>query len=131
MASIQRIKSKLTNEISYRVQVRVKGHETQGKTFPNKKEALEWATGVEAAIREARNFPHKKAMRTMFADVVDRYRKEVLKGTKREDKCNQHLDWWLEKFVGKTLVEITPDAVAAARDVLASGTYKRAKQQIN
>jgi len=42
MASIQRIKSPLTGEVSYRVQVRVKGHAPQGKTFPNRKEAQQW-----------------------------------------------------------------------------------------
>jgi hypothetical protein len=57
MASIQRIISPLTNEVFYRAQVRVKGHETQSGTFPNKKEAQAWSSGVEAAIREGRNFP--------------------------------------------------------------------------
>jgi len=42
MASIQRIVSSLTGEVSYRAQVRVKGHAPQGKSFPNKKEANDW-----------------------------------------------------------------------------------------
>jgi integrase len=67
MPSIQRVVSPLTGEVSYRAQVRVKGHEPQGKTFPNKKEAAAWATSIESAIREARYFPHQKASRTPFA----------------------------------------------------------------
>ena len=39
MASIQRVVSPLTREISYRAQVRVKGRTSQSATFPNKKEA--------------------------------------------------------------------------------------------
>ena len=75
MASIQKLKSDLTGETSYRVQVRVKGHPTQGKTFPNIKEAERWGSSIETAIRENRFFPHAKASRTSFVEVVMRYRK--------------------------------------------------------
>jgi len=130
MASIQKLKSSLTGQVTYRAQVRVKGHETQGRTFPNKKDAERWANGVEAAIREGRNFPHMKAMRTTFAEVVTRYREHFVKGTKREKDSGLHLDWWLERFAGKTLAEITADKLAEARDELAAGTYRRAKPQV-
>lgn len=43
MASIQRIVSPLTNAVSYRAQVRLKGRPAQSETFPNRKEALQWA----------------------------------------------------------------------------------------
>lgn len=131
MASIQKIKAPITNRISYRAQVRVKGHETQSKTFPNKREAQQWATGVEAAIRENRNFPHLRAMRTSFSEVATRYRESVLIGSKRAVKYDQHLQWWEKKLVGKTLGEITPDVVAKARDELAAGTYARGKERVN
>jgi len=131
MASIQRIVSPLTKEVSYRAQVRVKGHATQGKTFPNKKEAQQWANSIEAAIRENRYFPHAKASRTLFAEVAQRYRDSVLRGSKREVKHGQHLDWWLERFAGKSIAEITPDLVAQARDDLAAGTYTRGKERTN
>jgi len=129
MASIQRIVSPLTKEVSYRAQVRVKGHATQGKTFPNKKEAQQWANSVEAAIRENRYFPHAKASRTLFADVAQQYRDSVLQGSKREPNQGRHLDWWIERFAGKTLAEITPDLIAQARDELAAGTYTRGKER--
>jgi len=35
------------------------------------------ATSIEAAIRENRYFPHAKASRTLFAEVVARYRETV------------------------------------------------------
>ena len=43
MASIQRIVSPLTKDVSYRAQVRVKGRAAQSATFPNRKEAEAWA----------------------------------------------------------------------------------------
>lgn len=131
MASIQRIVSSLTREVSYRAQVRVKGHAPQGKTFPNKKEAQQWANSIEAAIRENRYFPHAKAARTLFADLVVRYRNGVLKDMRPSSRVcrEQHLVWWLERFASKTVGEITPDLIAEARDELAAGSFARGKER--
>ena len=54
MASIQRIVSPLTGAVSYRAQVRVKGRSSESETFPNRKEAKDWAASIETAIREGR-----------------------------------------------------------------------------
>lgn len=131
MASIQRVVSPLTNEISYRAQVRVKGHATQGKTFPNKKEAQQWANSIEAAIRENRYFPHAKASRTLFVDLIERYRADVLPQLKASGRParERHLNWWKNRFMGKTVGEITSDIVAEARDELAKGSYVRGKER--
>lgn len=108
MASIQRIKS----------EVRVKGHAAQSQTFPNKREAQAWASSVESAIRENRYFPHAKAGRTLFVELIERYRREVLPQFKVSGRGTreQHLDYWRERLVGKVLGEVTPDVVAKARD---------------
>jgi hypothetical protein len=50
VASIQRIVSPRTQEVTYRVQVRPKGREPESATFPNLKEAKAWAISVEAAL---------------------------------------------------------------------------------
>ena len=78
MASIQRITSPLTGETSYRAQVRVKGQKAQSQTFPNRKEAVNWANSVETSIRENRFFPQAKASRLTFSSIVERYLREVL-----------------------------------------------------
>ncbi|HET9107793.1 MAG TPA: hypothetical protein VFN79_11440, partial [Steroidobacteraceae bacterium] len=81
-ASLQRIVSPLTKDVSYRAQVRVKGRgwrqqllsakvlivARQGRsaasaTFPNLKEAEAWVASIETAIREGRHFPHAAAKR--------------------------------------------------------------------
>ena len=46
MASIQRIVSPLTKDVSYRAQVRVKGRSSESATFPNRKEAEAWAVRI-------------------------------------------------------------------------------------
>jgi len=131
MASIQKLVSPLTAEVSYRAQVRVRGYPVQSKTFPNKKEATQWANSLEAAIRENRFFPQAKASRTTFAEVVERYRSSMLNDSNWGKKFDQNLEWWLNQFSGLTLSEITPDRVASARDELATGTYVRGKSYKN
>ena len=129
MASIQRVESPLTGSISYRAQVRVKGRPALSETFPNRKEAKDWAASVEAAIREGRHFPHMRAKRMTFAGLADRYRTSVLADVKALSKATreQHLKWFAEFFLGQTVAEITPDRVAEARDALAAETFSRGK----
>jgi integrase len=131
MASIQRIVSPLTKAISYRAQVRVKGRPAQSETFPNIKEAKAWAASTESAIREGRHFPHLRSKRTMFAELVQRYRDTIVKEARDSSKAvrEQHLVWWNDRFAGRTLAEITPDLVAEAREALASETFTRGKVQ--
>ena len=95
MASIQRIVSSLTKDVCYRAQVRVKGRPTESKSFTNRKDAKEWAAALESAIRDARYFPSRKAQRTLLAELIERYRRDVLKDPSRE----AHLDWWKERFL--------------------------------
>lgn len=78
MASIQRIVSPLTNAVSFRAQVRVKGRPAQSETFPNRKEAQQWAQSIETAIREGRHFPHAAARRTSFDALAKDYTETVL-----------------------------------------------------
>lgn len=133
MASIQRIKSPLTGSISYRVQVRVKGRPALSETFPNQLEAKKWGAATETAIREGKHFPHLKAGKTTFAALVDRYTENVLKDAKPKAQLNvgKQLKWWNERFAGLTLVELTADRIAEARDVLAGETFSRGKARTN
>jgi hypothetical protein len=129
MASIQRLMSPLTGRISYRVQVRLKGHPTQSATFRNRKDAERWASSIESAIREARHFPRSRAQRISFAELTQRYRDSILTEAKPSGRANteRHIAWWLGRFGTLTLAEITPDRIALARDALASQTFTRGK----
>ena len=66
MASIQRIVSPHTKDVSYRAQVRVKGRSSESATVPSRKAAEAWPASIETAIRERRHFPHAAAKRTSF-----------------------------------------------------------------
>jgi integrase len=130
MASIQRVVSALTGDVSYRAQVRVKGRASQSATFPNRREAQQWAQSIEAAIRENRYHPHLRGARTTFADLVRKY--EASAAFKRIKESGQksrkaHLRFFLDEWAGLTLAEIQPDRIAEARDKLAAGTFTRAK----
>lgn len=129
MASIQRIVSPLTNAIAYRVQVRVKGQAAQSETFPNRKEAEQWARSIEAAIREGRHFPHAAAKRTSFDALARDYTDTVLVdfGPKEKATRVRQLAWWSKQFAGLSLAEITADRISQARDKLLNETFTRGK----
>jgi integrase len=129
MASIQRIASPLTGEISYRAQVRVKGQKAQSQTFPNRKEAQQWANSIETSIRENRFFPQAKATRLTFRSIVERYLRDSIGnlGVTEQAARKQQLKWWANYFDGKVLSEVTAELVAEGRDALASEAYARGK----
>jgi integrase len=131
MASIQTIKSKITGAIAYRAQVRVKGHPPESQTFSTRKKAESWAKALESAVEDGRHFPQRKSRRTLFAELVNRYRESALKELPQvsAEKRGQHLDWWVKRFGGKTLAEITPDAIAEVRDALAAEKFTRGKER--
>jgi integrase len=131
MASIQRRTSPRTGRVSYRVQVRLRGHASQSGTFRRRKDAERWASSIEAGIREGRYFPYALARRTRFADLVQRYRLSVLADASPAQRTNaeRQLAWWLARLGALTLAEITPDRIAEARDTLASQPFMRARCQ--
>jgi integrase len=129
MASIQRIVSPLTKDVSYRAQVRVKGRSSESATFPSRKKAEAWAASIETAIREGRHFPHAAAKRTSFDALAKDYAETVLADFD-EVQCRARtlqLNWWSKQFAGKSVAEITADAVSKARDVCAAETFTRGK----
>ncbi len=129
MASIQRIVSPLTKDVSYRVQVRVKGRAAESQTFPNLKEAKAWAASIETAIREGRHFPHAAARRTNFDAMAKDYVETVLADFDEKEKATRvrQLKWWSGQFAGLTLAEITADRISKARDKLSAEAFTRGK----
>jgi len=129
MASIQRIVSPLTKEVSYRAQVRVKGRASESETFTSRAKAESWAKSIESAIEEGRHFPHAAARRTSFDALTEDYVKTVLAEfdeTQRKTRTKQ-LMWWAKRFAGLTVAQITADVIATARDACAVETFTRGK----
>jgi integrase len=129
MASIQRLASARTGRISYRVQIRLRGHAALSETFRNRKDAARWAGSIETGILEGRHFPNARGQRISFACVVQRYRQALLSDASPSRRVNteRHISWWLECFGSLTLAAITPDRIAAARDALAMQPFARGK----
>jgi integrase len=132
MASIQKIKSPLTGEISYRAQIRVKGR-SESATFPLKSEAVEWAGKIETAIREGKHFPHAAARRTTFDALAESYVKNALDDMDEKQRATriQQVTWWSGQFKGRTVVEITPDVIKATRSACADEKFTRGKEREN
>jgi integrase len=131
MASIQRLTSPLTGRISYRVQIRLKGHPALSETFRKRKDAERWAASNESAILEGRHFPRSRAQRITFAALVQRYRETTLADASPSRSANseRHIAWWMHRLGGLSVAEITPDRIAEARDVLAAQPFTRGRTQ--
>jgi integrase len=121
MAQIHERKSP-TGKVSWRVRVRLKGQAPQTSTFASKTKAVLWAQQMEADIRAGRAFLGTEARRRTLADLLARYREEILpqyspfERRKRELK----LSWWETQLGYARLADLTPARIAEYRTLLAN-----------
>lgn len=129
MAYIQERKDSQGN-ISYRVQVRLKGHPLQTATFERKTDAKKWAQDIESAIRDGRHFKTTEAKKHTLGDLADRYIRDVLPTKpKSEAKQKAQMEWWKAELGNYTLADITPALISEKRDLLLQGTtYRKTKR---
>jgi integrase len=132
MASIQKITSPLTGDVSYRAQIRVGGR-SESATFPRKDEAKEWAASIETAVRQGKHFPHAAARRVTFDTLAEAYVKNALGDMDEKQRATrvQQVTWWSTQFKGRTVVEITSEVIKTARDACAAETFTRGKPREN
>ncbi len=108
-------------KITYRVRVRLKGYPIQTATFDRLTDAKKWTQQTEAAIREGRHFKIAEAKKHTFAEMVDRYIRDVLPSKpKQQDKQTQQLNWWKSKLGHYLLADVTPALIVQYRDELGS-----------
>ena len=107
----------------YRVKVRRRGYSTQTATFSRLTDARKWGQMTEVAIEEGRHFKTTEAKRHTLAELVDRYRREVLPGKSASSiyMQTQQLGWWKEQLGVHVLADITPSLIAEYRDKLTRG----------
>ena len=77
MANIEKRISR-EGKTSYRVKIRLKGFPSQSATFERLTDARKWTQQTESAIREGRHFKTTEAKRHTLAELIDRYKREVL-----------------------------------------------------
>ncbi len=127
MASIQKRTSSDGN-VSYRVQVRLKGHPSETASFERLTDAKKWAQHTEAAIREGRHFKTSQAKKHTMDEAIDRYFKEVL--AHRDNPVNQitYLNWWKQAIGGYSLADVTAPLIVEHRATLLGSTNKYGRE---
>lgn len=129
MAYIQERKNS-NGEVTYRVQVRLKGAPTQSATFTRKTDAKRWVQQMESAIREGRYFKSSEAKRHTVTEMIERYTRDVLdKHPKKKRDQSHHLAWWKEEIGNYALSDITPARLVECRDKLGNGITRRHTQR--
>lgn len=125
MASIEK-RTNQDGKFRYRVKIRLKGFPVQTASFERLTDAKKWAQHTESAIREGRHFKIVEAKKHTFAEMIDRYIKDVLPSKpKQAVKQTQQLGWWKEKIGSYLLSDITPALIVQYRDELSNGlTYR-------
>lgn len=110
-------------KITHRVRIRMKGFPVQTASFDRLTDARRWAQQTEAAIREGRYFKTREAQRHTLAELIDRYKVDVLPHKKGRVVQIQgaQLAWWREQLGTYTLADLTPPLLAQYRDKLTAG----------
>jgi hypothetical protein len=82
--------------ISWRARVTVKGQPLQVKTYRRKTDAVEWAAKTEAVLRDGQALPGREARRRTVADLIERYRLEIVPAYSRREQAQRlgKLAWW-------------------------------------
>lgn len=118
MAAIEKRTNK-KGEISYRVKIRMLGHEPETATFTSLTKAKRWAQDTESAMRDGRHFKTSEAKKHTLEDAIDKYIKEVLPlKPKNAANTKAHLLWWKEQIGVKVLADVTPVLIGKKRDEL-------------
>ena len=125
MASFQKRKSP-SGEISYRVQVRLKGHPEARATFKRLTDARMWAQSTEAAMRERRYFKTSVAQKHTVAEMIDRYIDKLKRERpKRYKDTATTLSWWKQNFGYCVLADLSRSVITDKIDFIAKRTVER------
>jgi len=116
MATISRYTDK-SGKPTWQAKVRRKGFPLRTMTFPTKVQAQEWARRIEADMDIAVHPTNNRAEQTTLADILARYRDEVVpthRGAKHE---TQRISQLLREPMSEcTMAELTPGIIAHWRD---------------
>lgn len=119
MANIQK-RTTQDGKVSYRAQVRLKGHPAQTATFQRLTDAKRWAQDTESAIRQGRYFGRSQDRTRTVADLLNAYRERVLAQMpdSAQRKRGPQLDWWEGQLGVYALTDVSGRLLGEARDRL-------------
>ncbi|MEM7175228.1 MAG: site-specific integrase [Chlamydiota bacterium] len=128
MASVEKRVDR-NGKVSYRAQVRLKGHPRITATFKSKRDALNWGrkTEVEMQYQHFKPAPPKSYL---VADLIDRYLETtILQKFRDTNRDTAKLMWWKKEIGYLLLSNLTPAVIAEKRDFLLKGlTYRKTKR---
>jgi len=117
MANIQKRTTK-SGEVSYRVQIRIKGHPGETATFNRLTDAKLWAQQTEADIRRGMHFKTAEAKKRTMGEAIDRYFRDVLSHRKNPVNQKIYLNWWKKQLGSYILADVTPALIVEKRNAL-------------
>ena len=103
---------------TWKALVRKKGYRAEIKTFRTKRDAEDWARGVEDEMVRGIYIRRHNAERLTVSEALDRYQREVspTKKTSTRDREKARFDTLRAFFGAYSLAAVTPDLVAKFRD---------------
>lgn len=102
----------------WQARVQKKGYEAVTKSFNSKADAIKWATQVEAQIDKGAFTNTSLAERTVFAELIHRYLKEVVPHTKSASEDSYRLRALARKPIAQlNMLALTPSKIAEYRDI--------------
>ncbi len=108
----------------YQAKIRLRGCPSQSAVFERLTDARKWVQETESAIRQGRYFSTAEAKRHTFAELVERYHRDVLSQKKKNPyfATNQEMqmNWWKSQMGHYLLSDITPSLIVEKRDKLAA-----------
>ncbi len=129
MGTIREYK-KRDGTISYHAEIRLRGHPIQRESHRTKTLAKKWIQDTESAIRDGRHFKTAEAKRHTLGELIDRFILQWLpKYPKQKSKQTALLTWWKQSLGHLLLADLTPSAIAEARDALLKETTRRKTQR--
>lgn len=103
---------------TWQAQVRRRGWPPITKTFPRKRDAQDWAIGVESDMRRGSYVRRDPAERMTLSEALDKYLTEVTPTKKPSSQRTErgHAKRLRDALGKYSLIAITPDIVASYRD---------------
>jgi integrase len=101
---------------SWRVQIRRRGHPPQFKAFDTRVDAEAWARQIESEMDRGAFVSRVEAEKTLVADLLDRYEKEITPG-KRSSRVEKYtLERLRTAFGCLPVARLRPQDIASFRD---------------
>ncbi len=129
MANIQKRILK-DGTISFRVQVRMKGHPAQVASFTRLTDAKKWAEDTQSAIRNGRHFKSSTAKRYTLEWLIDKYTREVLDISPKPTRNQRlYLGYWKQTLGDYALSEVTRARISEYRNKIIGSANQYGKER--